>query len=220
MMQIFFEMQKCILELNPLNSLILWQNPTYIFQFARIRKLPIGSSKSLLCWGMELRSFISQPYKIILLIIKMTQKITLISSIYLLMIKIFDQDWRCSISPPNRCWEIKETSVRCPLSLFLRFGPSQFIIQSKTLPSANSEDDSDHDQEPHQGNMIDALEMTLTMTMVIWKLPSRWPQETETECVAENRMSSFGFLGFVVSAVNAVVNVANNINNNNNNRKV
>merc|ERR1719490_216565 len=44
------------------------------------------------------------------------------------------------------------------------------------------------------------------------------PEETETECVAENRMSSFGFLGFVVSAVNAVVNVANNINNNNNNR--
>ena len=41
------------------------------------------------------------------------------------------------------------------------------------LPSANSEGDSDHNQEPHQGNMIDALEMTLTMTMVIWKLPSR-----------------------------------------------
>ena len=47
------------------------------------------------------------------------------------------------------------------------------VHYSNTLPSANSEGDSDHNQEPHQGNMIDALEMTLTMTMVIWKLPSR-----------------------------------------------
>ena len=44
------------------------------------------------------------------------------------------------------------------------------------------------------------------------------PEESETECVAENRMSSFGFLAFVVQSINAVVNVANNINNNNNNR--
>ena len=43
-------------------------------------------------------------------------------------------------------------------------------------------------------------------------------QESETECVAENKMSSFGFLGFVVASINAVVNVANNINDNNNNR--
>ena len=44
------------------------------------------------------------------------------------------------------------------------------------------------------------------------------PEETETECVAQNRMSSFGFLAFVVQSINAVVNVANNINDNNNNR--
>ena len=44
------------------------------------------------------------------------------------------------------------------------------------------------------------------------------PEESETECIAENRMSSFGFLGLVLSAMNAVINVANNINNNNNNR--
>ena len=44
------------------------------------------------------------------------------------------------------------------------------------------------------------------------------PEESERECVAENRMSSFGFLAFVVQSINAVVNVANNMNNNNNNR--
>ena len=44
------------------------------------------------------------------------------------------------------------------------------------------------------------------------------PEQSETVCVAENRMSSFGFLAFVVQSINAVVNVANNINNNNNNR--
>merc|ERR1712126_509036 len=43
------------------------------------------------------------------------------------------------------------------------------------------------------------------------------PEETETECVPDHRMSSFGFLGLVVASINAVVNVANNINNNNNN---
>ena len=44
------------------------------------------------------------------------------------------------------------------------------------------------------------------------------PEESETQCVAQNRMSSFGFLAFVVQSINAVVNVANNINDNNNNR--
>ena len=44
------------------------------------------------------------------------------------------------------------------------------------------------------------------------------PEGSETECVAQNRMSSFGFLAFVVQSINAVVNVANNINDNNNNR--
>merc|ERR1711915_170539 len=44
------------------------------------------------------------------------------------------------------------------------------------------------------------------------------PEESETECVPENKMSAFGFLGFVVASINAVVNVANNINDNNNNR--
>ena len=44
------------------------------------------------------------------------------------------------------------------------------------------------------------------------------PETSDLECVAQNRMSSFGFLAFIVQSVNAVVNVANNINNNNNNR--
>ena len=44
------------------------------------------------------------------------------------------------------------------------------------------------------------------------------PETSDLECVAQNRMSSFGFLAFVIQSVNAVVNVANNINNNNNNR--
>ena len=44
------------------------------------------------------------------------------------------------------------------------------------------------------------------------------PETSDSECVAQNRMSSFGFLAFVIQSVNAVVNVANNINNNNNNR--
>ena len=44
------------------------------------------------------------------------------------------------------------------------------------------------------------------------------PESSDLECVAQNRMSSFGFLAFVIQSVNAVVNVANNINNNNNNR--
>ena len=44
------------------------------------------------------------------------------------------------------------------------------------------------------------------------------PEQSDTECVAQNRMSSFGFLAFVVQSINAVVNVANNINDNNNNR--
>ena len=38
------------------------------------------------------------------------------------------------------------------------------------------------------------------------------PEESETECLPSNRMSSFGFLAFVVQSINAVVNVANNIN--------
>ena len=38
------------------------------------------------------------------------------------------------------------------------------------------------------------------------------PEESQTECLPSNRMSSFGFLAFVVQSINAVVNVANNIN--------
>lgn len=42
------------------------------------------------------------------------------------------------------------------------------------------------------------------------------PQEDETECVSNNQLSSFGFLGFILNIVNAIINVANNLNNNNN----
>ena len=46
-------------------------------------------------------------------------------------------------------------------------------------------------------------------------------QGKETECVANNKLSSFGFVGFLLNIVNAVMNLSNNINNdlnsNNNN---
>ncbi|XP_042875889.1 uncharacterized protein LOC122255690 [Penaeus japonicus] len=42
------------------------------------------------------------------------------------------------------------------------------------------------------------------------------PEESAAECVSNNQLSSFGFLGFVLNVVNAVINVANNLNNNDN----